>query len=90
MFIVIGFMFGGMLVGFLLRRKNLSWIHKAITVLIWLLLFILGIEVGSNRSIIEGLGTLGLEALVMSVAFVAGSCSFAWMLWRLTVKRRKG
>lgn len=90
MFTVIGFMFGGMCIGFLLRRKSLSWIHSVITVLIWMLLFILGIEVGGNRSIIEGLGTIGLEALVMTIAFVAGSCVFAWGLWYILYKRKGG
>ena len=46
MFTIIGLMLTGMLLGYLLRKRNLSGIHKVITVLIWLLLFILGIEVG--------------------------------------------
>lgn len=90
MFTVIGFMLGGMLLGFLLRRQDLSWIHRVITFLIWILLFILGIEVGGNQRIIEGLGTIGLEALVMTVAFVTGSCVFAWALWYVLYKRKGG
>ena len=35
MFIIIGIMLTGMLFGFLLRNKRLSWIHKIITLLIW-------------------------------------------------------
>ena len=62
MFIIIGIMFAGMLLGFLLRKQRLSWIHKVITVFIWLLLFLLGIDVGSNQEIINGLHTIGLEA----------------------------
>ena len=31
MFIIIGIMLTGMLFGFLLRNKRLSWIHKIIT-----------------------------------------------------------
>ena len=79
-----------MCVGFLSRRRSLSWIHSVITVLIWFLLLILGIEVGGNRSIIEGLGTIGFEALVMTVLFVVGSCVFAWILWYLLYKRKSG
>ena len=62
MFIIIGIMLTGMLFGFLLRNKRLSWIHKIITLLIWVLLFLLGIDVGGNEAIIKGLHTLGLEA----------------------------
>ena len=55
MFIIIGLMLTGMLLGYLLRRKNLCRIHNVITVLIWVLLFILGVEVGGNEQIIKGL-----------------------------------
>ena len=48
MFTIIGIMLTGMLVGYLLRSKRLLWIHKVITLLIWLLLFLLGIDVGGN------------------------------------------
>lgn len=51
MFIIIGIMLTGMLLGYLLRSKRLTWIHKVITLLIWLLLFLLGIDVGGNEAI---------------------------------------
>ena len=70
MFIIIGIMFAGMLLGFLLRKQRLSWIHKVITVFIWLLLFLLGIDVGSNQEIINGLHTIGLEAVILTLAAV--------------------
>ena len=44
MFIIIGIMLTGMLFGYLLRSKRLTWIHKIITFLIWVLLFLLGID----------------------------------------------
>ena len=55
MFTIIGIMLTGMLVGYLLRSKRLLWIHKVITLLIWLLLFLLGIDVGGNETIIRNL-----------------------------------
>ena len=70
MFIIIGIMLTGMLFGFLLRNKRLSWIHKIITLLIWVLLFLLGIDVGGNEAIIKGLHTLGLEALIITLPAV--------------------
>ena len=39
MFIIIGIMLTGMLLGFLLHNKRLSWIHKIITLLICCLLY---------------------------------------------------
>ena len=68
MFTVIGLMLGGMAIGFLLRRQKFSWINKVITSLIWVLLFLLGVEVGGNRQIVEGLATLGVEAFTITLA----------------------
>lgn len=90
MFTVISLMLGGMCIGFLLRRQQFSWIHRVITTLIWILLFLLGVEVGSNRQIIEGLATLGLEAFSITIAAVIGSCMAAWALWYLLYKKKGG
>lgn len=73
MFIIIGIMLTGMLLGYLLRSKKLTWIHKVITLLIWLLLFLLGIDVGGNEAIVKGLHAIGLEALIITAAAVTGS-----------------
>ena len=87
MFTIIGLMLTGMLLGFLLRKQKLSGIHKVITVLIWLLLFLLGIDVGGNQKIINGLHTIGLEAIVITLAAVLGSVTAAWALWYVLYKR---
>lgn len=91
MFIVILFICLGILVGYNVRtriksatRKNAigTWAGRATTGLIWLLLFMLGIEVGSNDQIISALTTLGVEALVLSGFATLGSCALAWALWK--------
>ena len=90
MFTVIGIMFIGIGIGYLLRHQSLPWIQKAITFLIWLLLFLLGLEVGQNEQVIRSLPTLGLEALVIAVVCVLGSCIAAWMLWKRVNRRKEG
>lgn len=89
MFTIIGLMLTGMLFGFLLRKQKLSWIHKVITVLIWLLLFLLGIDVGGNQEIINGLHAIGMEAIIITSAAVLGSVTAAWGLWYVLYKRNK-
>ena len=88
MFIVIGIMFAGIGIGYLMRRQSLTWINQAITALICLLLFLLGIEVGHNEQIIRSLPTLGVEAFAITIVCVLGSCLAAWGLWKY-VNRRK-
>ena len=80
----------GMAVGFLLRKRQLRIVPHLVTVLIWLLLFFLGIEVGENPQVIESITTLGLEALWLSLAGLAGTFLFSWALWRWVSKRKGG
>ena len=89
MFIIVGIMLTGMLVGYLLRNKKLSWIQSLITLFIWLLLFLLGVDVGGNQNIINNLHTLGLEALYITMAAVLGSAICAWGLWHFINKNNK-
>lgn len=88
MFTVISLMFAGIITGYIIKRK-IYFINKVITVLIWLLLFILGVEVGSNRQIIEGIAILGMEAIIITIAAVTGSCTAAWILWHYLYKSKK-
>lgn len=76
--------------GYLLRNKKMSFLGRIITALIWVLLFLLGIEVGSNPRIIGGIQTLGLEAVILTIGGSAGSVLFAWALWKyVTAKQMK-
>ncbi|MGL4851283.1 MAG: LysO family transporter [Phocaeicola sp.] len=88
MFIIIGIMLTGMGLGYLFRRYQATFIHKAITVLVWILLFLLGVEAGGNEQVINGLFTIGLETLLITLSAVLGSVLAAWGLWRV-VNRRK-
>ena len=95
MFSVILFIFLGIRSGYLLRKKrSRSCVKvqtakdKVITFLIWLLLFLLGVEVGGNEQIIKALPTLGVEALLLSVAGTLGCCVLAWALWKIAGGKR--
>lgn len=95
MFIVILFIFLGILSGVFCRKLSTGacisltdvaerWQGRIVTWLIWLLLFLLGIEVGSNEMIVRSLPTLGVEALLLSSAATLGCCVLAWALWRVS------
>lgn len=88
MFTIIGLMLTGMLLGYLLRKRNLHKIHTVITVLIWALLFILGIEVGGNEQIIKGLHTIGIEAVILTLGGTLGSVVATWALWKALYKKK--
>lgn len=84
---IIALMLGGVGVGYLLRRRNTRPVGRIITILIWLLLFLLGTEVGGNPDIINGLGTLGVEAALITLFGVVGSCLAARFLWNYIARK---
>lgn len=85
MFTVILFMLCGIACGRLLRGRRQSFVQRAITFLIWLLLFLLGIEVGADPRVVGSLGSLGVEAAVFAIFAVLG-CA---VLCRLLFKERR-
>jgi uncharacterized membrane protein YbjE (DUF340 family) len=78
----------GIGVGYIFRKRNLSFISKVITVLIWILLFVLGLEVGSNPQIVSNLGNLGLDALIITLGALLGSITLAALLWKIVNKSK--
>ena len=79
MFTVIGIMFCGIAVGYFFRKVELlQKIGKPISYTILLLLFLLGISVGANESIVNNLTTLGGQALLIASAGTLGSVLLGW------------
>lgn len=89
MFTIILIMAAGIGLGWLLRGKKLPFLGKITNFLIWVLLFLLGVEVGGDERIVNGIATLGVEAVAVAVAGVAGSCLPAWGLWRWARSRKE-
>lgn len=80
----------GILTGLLIIRKPL--LHKVNNELmnwaIYLLLFMLGISVGTNREVIENLDKIGYEALVIAIASITGSVLFSALLFKVLFKQK--
>ena len=87
MFAVFGFLAGGLIAGWCLRRRRFAWTGRLSVFLIWLLLFLLGLEAGGNRMVMQSLPSLGLEAFGVAVVCAAGSCVMALLLWTFVRKR---
>ncbi len=90
MFVIFAVLFGGILSGRLLRGRRLGFVLPAITAIIWLLLFLLGAEVGSDPAVVGGLATLGVAAFAVFALSVAGSIAASWLLWRYVRRHRSG
>jgi uncharacterized membrane protein YbjE (DUF340 family) len=83
MFTVIIIMTSGMLTGYLFRNQKMisKPVGVIITWAIYLLLFLLGISVGTNDSIINNLDKLGFEAFLLTIGAIGGSVAVSWFTY---------
>ena len=84
MFIVLIIMLGGMASGYLLRHQ--TGLHRTVSQTIMptvcILLFLMGISIGSQDQLIEHLSEFGKTALMLTIGAVAGSVICAWLVYR--------
>lgn len=83
MFTVIIIMLCGVLVGRVAGMRCRPAVSRVVTALIWILLFMLGVEVGADRRITGNVLTLGLDALAVAACSVVGCVLFSWVMWRM-------
>lgn len=48
---------------------------------IYLLLFLLGIGVGTNKAVIQSLDSIGLQALLLTIGALVGSIATGWIIY---------
>ena len=79
----------GILVGFLLVGRPVWHKHNndLMNLAIYVMLFLLGISVGTNREVIGNLGKIGYEAVAIAVASIAGSVLISTILFKLLFKK---
>lgn len=81
MFKIVAVMLSGVVVGYMLRNRQLGFVSHLITVAIWVLLLLLGISVGFNDAILNNLDSIGIQAFILSVGGVVGSVILAWVVY---------
>ncbi|MGN1354563.1 MAG: LysO family transporter [Alloprevotella sp.] len=78
----------GVGLGYVFGRR-LAWVRHGVLPLIGLLLFLLGMEVGGDERIMSSWGTIGMDAVVITLAATGGSVVAAWLLWRVANRRTR-
>lgn len=75
MLTVVAIMSFGMLLGYLLRsKKNIfKKVDRWVSLTIYLLLFLLGVSVGKNEIVVKNIHHIGIQALIITLAAIAGS-----------------
>ena len=82
---VLLFMTIGFILGYVLRNKSkfILFSNKATTLIIYLLLFLLGIGVGLNKTIVSNMAKIGLQAILITFGAVLGSLILAYITYTL-------
>lgn len=88
MFTIISIMFMGISIGYLLRDlRFLQKVEKSISLTIFLLLFVLGLSIGSNSLIINNIGKFGWQAIVLATLSILGSLLASFLVFHLFFKK---
>ena len=82
MFTIISIMFTGIGIRYLLRDlRFLQKVEKSISLTIFLLLFVLGLSIGSNSLIINNIGKFGWQAIVLATLSILGSLLASFLVF---------
>ena len=88
---IMAIMFAGIALGYLVREvRGVERVASTTMLTIVLLLFVMGCEIGANPRIVENLTSLGVEALLISVAATLGSVLMAWVVYRRFFRGKEG
>ena len=75
-------------IGYLLRDlRFLQKVEKSISLTIFLLLFVLGLSIGSNSLIINNIGKFGWQAIVLATLSILGSLLASFLVFHLFFKK---
>lgn len=84
-------MVAGILTGFAISKYPIAIKvnDQLISWAIYLLLFLLGISVGLNKTIVQNLDKIGVQALIITIGAISGSVLTLWILYRVLFREQQ-
>ena len=49
------------------KREKLNWVESAMNIMVYLLVLLMGLRMGANKEIVDSLGTIGIQSLIVTV-----------------------
>lgn len=85
---ILGLIVFGIFLGFLVKDNIniIKVVSPSINVVIYIMLLLLGVSVGSNKVVINSLSTLGIQALFLAIGGVFGSVVMVYFISKLFIK----
>ena len=88
MFKFITIMFCGALIGYPLRNKRaIGKVESFIQIAICLLLYTLGVSIGTNKFIIDNIGTFCSQAALIATLSICGILFASWFIYNVFFKK---
>lgn len=90
MFRILFLLFLGIGIGYLLRNlRGIRHVEKTTRITILALLFVFGITIGSNHTLLDNIAYYGWQALVIAVFGIIGSFGASYLFNRVLTKKEK-
>lgn len=91
MIIVLVLMSLGIIIGWFLHKQKrfIKPISEVTNWAIYLLLFLLGLSVGTNKEILNNFNEIGYQAILITVFAVIGSVLVSWLTYTLFFKKNE-
>jgi len=90
MWITLGLLILGILVGMFFRGRNGKWVSAVVMATVCILLFIMGVRVGLNDEIIGAIKSTGVISTVLFVFGTGTSIVLTWLFTKYVIDRKKG
>ena len=78
-------MLTGIALGLIMRKHPFRFTSQLSTVLIWTLLFMLGVSIGCNETLFDSITEIGLKSAVIGTSTAIASAAASWILWRYII-----
>jgi len=73
----------GFIIGYVMRRNHVRIkIDRYLVFSVIILLFLIGVNLGSNKDIIKNIMILGIQSFILAITSVIGSAIIAYMVSR--------
>ena len=79
---------GGIALGLAAGVRLMRLAAQAATPITWVLLFAIGLEIGTDDALFESLGSIWLRSAAIGLSAAIGSAAAAGLLWRKTNRRK--
>ncbi len=88
MFIILGLLGLGISVGYLCRHvPAFKGLEHSISYTIFAMLFIFGITIGANQSLLNNIGEFGIQAAILAICGVLGSLVASFIAYKLFINK---